>query len=62
MVLSGACCALPGLSNDLEVKLRTKVSIMNPLANAKVMSRRDSAVAIAPGLSVAYGLSLRGLQ
>ena len=62
VVLSGACCALPGLSNDLEVKLRTKVSIMNPLANAKVMSRRDSAVAIAPGLSVAYGLSLRGLQ
>ena len=62
VVLSGACCALPNLSSDLEVKLRTKVTIMNPLVNATIMSRREEAMAAAPGLSVAYGLSLRGLN
>ena len=62
VVLSGACCSLPGLSGDLEVKLRTKVAVMNPLINATIMSRREAATAAAPGLSVAYGLSLRGLH
>ncbi len=62
VVLSGACCALAGLAGDLEVKLRTKVSILNPLSNASVQSRREAAAVAAPGLSVAYGLSLRGLH
>jgi len=62
VVLSGACCALAGLAGDLEVKLRSKVSILNPVANANVQSRRDAVVAAAPALSVAYGLSLRGLS
>jgi type IV pilus assembly protein PilM len=62
VVLSGACCALPGLSGDLEVKLRAKVSVLNPIAGANVQSRRDMIVASAPALSIAYGLSLRGLR
>ncbi len=62
VVLSGACCSLAGLAGDLEVKLRTKVSVLNPLANVSVQSRREAALAAAPGLSVAYGLSLRGLN
>ena len=62
VVLSGACCALAGLAGDLEVKLRSKVSVLNPVANASVKSRRDAIAAAAPSLSVAYGLSLRGLN
>jgi len=62
VVLTGACCALAGLAGDLEVKLRAKVSVLNPILNASVQSRRDAIVAAAPGLSVAYGLSLRGLN
>jgi len=62
IVLSGACCALAGLAGDLEVKLRAKVSVLNPIVNARVQSRRDAIVAAAPSLSVAYGLSLRGLN
>jgi len=62
VVLTGACCALAGLAGDLEVKLRAKVAVLNPILNASVQSRRDAIVAAAPGLSVAYGLSLRGLK
>ena len=62
IVLSGACCALSGLSNDLEVKMRTKVSVLNPLLNAKVQTNREAATTAASSLSVAYGLSLRGLS
>lgn len=62
VVLSGACCALAGLAGDLEVKLRTKVTILNPVANANVQTRRDAITAAAPSLSIAYGLSLRGLN
>jgi len=61
IVLSGACCAMNGLAGDLEVKMRTKVSILNPLANATVQTNRDAIAAVAPSLSIAYGLSLRGL-
>ncbi len=62
VVLSGACCALVGLAGDLEVKLRAKVSVLNPIAGANVQSRRDMIAPSAPALSVAYGLSLRGLS
>jgi len=62
VVLSGACCALAGLAGDLEVKLRAKVSVLNPIAGANVQSRRDMIAVAAPALSVAYGLSLRGLS
>jgi len=62
VVLSGACCALTGLAGDLEVKLRAKVSVLNPISGANVQSRRDMITASAPALSVAYGLSLRGLS
>jgi type IV pilus assembly protein PilM len=62
VVLSGACCALVGLAGDLEVKLRAKVSVLNPIAGVNVQSRRDMIAPSAPALSVAYGLSLRGLS
>ncbi len=61
IVLAGACSDMSGLAGDLEVKLRTKVSVMNPLANATVQTNRDAIGAVAPSLSIAYGLALRGL-
>jgi type IV pilus assembly protein PilM len=61
IVLSGACASLNGLAGDLEVKMRTKVSVLNPVANAVVQMNRDSIASVAPALSIAYGLSLRGL-
>ena len=61
VVLTGACCALAGIGGDLEIKLKSKVTVMNPFAEASVLSRRDAVVAKAPSLGVAYGLSLRGL-
>jgi len=62
IILSGACCGLSGLSNDLEAKMRTKVSVLNPLLNASVQTNREAASSAASSLSVAYGLSLRGLN
>lgn len=62
VILTGASCALAGLAGDLEVKLRSKVTVLNPVAQANVQSRRESIAAMAPALSVAYGLSLRGLN
>ena len=62
IVLSGACSGLNGLAGDLEVKMRTKVTVMNPLSNATVQNNRDSVATSAPSLSVAYGLALRGLM
>ena len=62
IVLSGACSSMNGLAGDLEVKMRTKVSVLNPIANATVQTNRDAIAAVAPSLSVAYGLSLRGLM
>jgi len=62
VVLSGACCALAGLAGDLEVKLRSKVSVLNPVSGAKVQTKREAMTIAAPSLSVAYGLSLRGLN
>lgn len=61
IVLSGACCSLNGLAGDLEVKMRTKVTVLNPIANATVQMNRDAIASVAPSLSIAYGLSLRGL-
>ncbi|NNC98782.1 MAG: type IV pilus assembly protein PilM [Gammaproteobacteria bacterium] len=62
IVLSGSCCSLNGLAGDLEVKMRTKVSVLNPIANATVQMNREAISGVAPGLSIAYGLSLRGLM
>ena len=62
IVLSGSCCALNGLAGDLEMKMRTKVTVLNPLANATVQMNRDAVANVAPGLSIAFGLSLRGLM
>ncbi len=62
VVLSGACCALDGLAADLEVKMRTKVSTMDPVANATVQTNREGVKKIAPSLSIAYGLALRGFN
>ena len=62
VILTGASGALAGIGGDLELKLKTKVNVMNPFAEASVMSRRDAVVAKAPSLTVAYGLSLRGLK
>lgn len=61
VVLSGACTSLNGLAGDLEVKMRNKVSVLNPVANAVVQMNRDTIASVAPALSIAYGLSLRGL-
>jgi len=62
IVLSGACCALSGLADDLEVKMRSKVSVLNPVENVNVQTNRDAIASVAPALSIAYGLSLRGLS
>ena len=62
VLISGSCCSLKGLAGDLEVKMRTKVSVLNPIANATVQINREAINSVAPGLSVAYGLSLRGLS
>lgn len=62
VVLTGASCGLAGLGGDLELKLRSKVAILNPFTNANVQSRREAILAKAPALSLAYGLSLRGLN
>lgn len=61
IVLTGGCCALVGLGGDLELKLRSKVNVLNPFVDASVLSRREAVVAKAPSLSLAYGLALRGL-
>jgi len=61
VVLTGGCCALAGIGGDLEVKLRSKVAVINPFENANVQSRREAVASKAPALSIAYGLSLRGL-
>ncbi len=62
IVLTGTSVSLNGLAGDLEMKMRTKVSVMNPIANAMVQSNRDEMYNMAPALSVAYGLALRGLM
>ena len=62
IVLCGACCALDGLAGDLEVKMRAKVSVMDPVANATVQTNREGIKRVAPGLSIAYGLALRGFS
>ena len=62
VILAGACGALAGIGGDLELKLKSKVVVMNPFSEAAVMSRRDAVLSKAPGLAVAYGLSLRGLN
>jgi len=62
IVLSGACCALDGLAGDLEVKMRAKVSTMDPVANATVQTNREGVKKVAPSLSIAYGLALRGFN
>ena len=62
MLLCGACTALNGLAGDIEIKLRTKVGLLNPVANATVQRSRNAIDKIAPGLAIAYGLSLRGLM
>lgn len=62
IVLSGQCSALEGLPGDIEQKMRTKVTSLNPFASARVMSNRSAANEHAASLSTAYGLSLRGLS
>ena len=62
VVLCGACCGLDGLAEDLEVKLRAKVSVINPVASAAVQTNREGIKRMASSLSVAYGLSLRGID
>lgn len=62
LVLSGRCAGLEGIAGDLEVKLRSKVSVLNPFASARVMTNRSAANQAAPALATAYGLALRGLS
>jgi len=60
IVLCGACSGLEGLAGDLEVKMRAKVSVLDPIANATVQTNREGIKKHASGLSIAYGLALRG--
>lgn len=62
VVLTGACASLDGMAEDLEVKMRAKVSVMNPFINATVQTNREQVAKVAPALSIAYGLALRGLS
>ena len=62
ILLAGGCCALDGVVSDMEKKMQTSVSLINPVANARVMRNKAGIVGAAPSLSVAYGLSLRGLS
>jgi type IV pilus assembly protein PilM len=62
IVLSGACCILSGLAGDLEVKMRAKVSVLDPFLNANVQTNREAITRASPALAIAYGLALRGLS
>lgn len=62
LVLSGGCASLEGLAGDLEMKLRTKVSVLNPFSSARVMSNRSTVARYSASMSTAYGLALRGLS
>lgn len=62
LVITGGCVALSGLAEDLETSLRTKVRRLDPLANALVQSDRQRIDKARNSLSIAYGLSLRGLS
>jgi len=62
IVLTGGCSGMSGLAGDLEVKMRAKVSVLNAISNARVKSNRAMIAEVSPSLSIAYGLSLRGLQ
>ena len=62
IVLCGACCSLDGLAGDMEAKMRAKVSVMDPIANATVQTNREGIKKLASSLSVAYGLALRGFS
>lgn len=62
VVISGGCSAIEGAAADLELKMRTKVTALNPINNAIVQSRRDSIEPVSNSLAIAYGLSLRGLS
>ena len=61
IVLTGGCSGMSGLAGDLEVKMRAKVSVLNAVSNARVKSNRAMITEVASSLSIAYGLSLRGL-
>ncbi len=62
LVLSGGCASLEGVAGDLEMKLRTKVSVLNPFASARVMSSRGAVARHSSSMATAYGLALRGLS
>lgn len=62
IVLSGACCILSGLAGDLEVKMRAKVSVLDPFVNANVQTNREAIKKSSPALAIAHGLALRGLS
>ena len=62
VVLSGSAASLSDLASGLQSKIRTKVSVLDPIENASVHFNRSAISAKASGLSLAYGLSLRGLK
>jgi len=62
IVISGGCSGINGAAGDLEMKMRTKVTALNPLSNALVQTRREAIEPVANSLAIACGLSLRGLS
>ena len=62
IVLSGMSAGIEGLAPELERRMRTKISVLNPFENVQVMSKRTSAADHTYGLATACGLSLRGLR
>ncbi len=64
IVLAGGVASLEGLSNLIEEKLGTSVTVANPFANMSISSRVNAAVLAndAPSLMIATGLALRSFE
>lgn len=64
IVIAGGVASLEGLSNLVEEKLGTSVTIANPFANMSVSSRVNATALSndAPSLMIAVGLALRSFE
>lgn len=64
IVIAGGVASLEGLSNLVEEKLGTSVTIANPFANMSVSSRVNATALAndAPSLMIAVGLALRSFE
>ena len=64
IVLAGGIAAVEGLTDLLEERLKTNVSVANPFANMSISSRVDSANLAndGPSLMIAAGLAMRSFD